>query len=81
MVRVGEWQGWQTWAGVGDGYAIRQGGHAVGMQRPGLLRALDGINDERKFCWMDTPLGTFSSGISHKNFLYKTLCQSFRSLF
>lgn len=53
----------------------------MGMQRPGLLRALGSVNDEIKFCWMDTPVGSFTSGISHKNFLYRTLCQSFRSLF
>lgn len=75
MADLGTGRGWRCYK---TGWACR---HAVGTQRPGLLRALGSINDERKFCWMDTPLGTFSSGVSHKNFLYKTLCQSFRSLF
>lgn len=60
VVRVGEWQGWQTWAGVGDGDAIRQGGHAGmpwGRKDQGCLGHWAVLMMKENFAGWTLPLG------------------------
>lgn len=40
--------------------------------------ALGNVNEKGKLCCLDYPVGALSSGISHKNFVSKTLCAKVR---